>query len=265
MRRRVLFALLVIALIVPTLPVAQDLGADVQDSKMWDRATLCTEGCWSLLEQAIKACSATDDPDPKACTQKALESFAARLTICATNRYLSVYLLPNGRYQLEVRRKAPEPAPDAGGASRRKHVLTAPVLRGVRLSSRTFRDYESVSRHIMKAYENASPAQDTNGDCVSGCQPGNPPRIFILLPSSGGAFMPVGIGGTNFDRGTVPFFSEVPSLALFEISERNIPLLGSISVGFTIVPPAAPAGPGDVVIEYNGQRSNLFPFAVNRP
>lgn len=96
-----------------------------------------------------------------------------------------------------------------------------------------------------------------------GTQFNGPPRIFILLPSSGPGFMPLGIGGTNFDRGTVPYVNSVPSVAIFNFSIRNIPLLGSISVGFTIVPPAAPSGPGDVMVEYNGQQSNRFPFTVN--
>lgn len=98
---------------------------------------------------------------------------------------------------------------------------------------------------------------------TGGVQFNGPPRIFILLPSSGPGFMPVGIGGTNFDRGTVPYINSVPSLAIFNFSVRNIPLLGSISVGFTIVPPAAPSGSGDVMVEYNGQQSNRFPFTVN--
>lgn len=63
-------------------------------------------------------------------------------------------------------------------------------------------------------------------------------------------------------RGTVPYINSVPSLAMFNFSVRNIPLLGSISVGFTIVPPAAPSGSGDIMIEYNGQQSNRFPFTV---
>lgn len=103
----------------------------------------------------------------------------------------------------------------------------------------------------------------TSTSTSTGPQYSGPPRIFILLPMSGPGFMPLGIGGTNFDRGTVPYVNSVPSVAIFNFSIRNIPLLGSISVGFTIVPPAAPQGPGDVMVEYNGQQSNRFPFTVN--
>ncbi|MGH9870336.1 MAG: RHS repeat-associated core domain-containing protein [Candidatus Polarisedimenticolia bacterium] len=90
-----------------------------------------------------------------------------------------------------------------------------------------------------------------------------PPRIFILLPSSGPSFMPVGTGGTNFGAGTIPYINSVPSVSLFNFSVRNLPLIGSISVGFTIVPPAAYSGPGDVRVEYFGQMSNPFPFTKN--
>ena len=88
------------------------------------------------------------------------------------------------------------------------------------------------------------------------------PRIFILLPSSGPAFTPIGIVGANFDRGTTPYINGTPSIMLFTWSVQNIPLIGSLSVGFTIVPPDAPRGTGDVVIEYRGRRSNAFPFTV---
>ena len=89
------------------------------------------------------------------------------------------------------------------------------------------------------------------------------PRIFLLLPSSGPAFMPLGISGTDFDVGAIPYVNGVPSISLFNWSVVNVPLIGSIGVGFTIVPPAAPSGSGDVVVEYQNQRSNPFPFTVN--
>lgn len=71
-----------------------------------------------------------------------------------------------------------------------------------------------------------------------------PPRIFIVLPTSGPGFVPVGIGGTNFDNDNAPFF-------------------GSLSSGFTIIPPSAEGTPGNVIVEYFGQRSNPFPFSKN--
>ncbi len=90
-----------------------------------------------------------------------------------------------------------------------------------------------------------------------------PPRIFILLPTSGPAFHPPGMGGASFPSGSIPYVNSVPSISLFNWSLQNIPLIGSISVGFTIVPPAAPSVSGDVVVEYQSQRSNPFPFTKN--
>jgi hypothetical protein len=98
----------------------------------------------------------------------------------------------------------------------------------------------------------------TGGTVFSG-----PPRIFILLPTSGPSFMPLGIGGANFDTGSIPYVNGMPSIALFNFSIQNIPLIGSVAVGFTIVPPGAPSGPGDVHVVYQGQTSNPFPFTVN--
>ena len=63
-----------------------------------------------------------------------------------------------------------------------------------------------------------------------------PPRIFILLPTSGATLMPLGIGGSNFDLGTIPYVN---------------------------VPPAAAPGPGNVRVEYFSQQSNPFPFTTN--
>ncbi|MBM3926608.1 MAG: hypothetical protein FJ320_11645 [SAR202 cluster bacterium] len=98
----------------------------------------------------------------------------------------------------------------------------------------------------------------TGGSNFSG-----PPRIFTVLPTSAPAFMPIAIGGSNFDVGAIPYVNGVPSISLFNLSTQNLPLIGSISVGFTIVPRAAPGGTGDVVIEYCAQRSNPFPFTKN--
>lgn len=96
-----------------------------------------------------------------------------------------------------------------------------------------------------------------------GSQCNGPPRIFILLPTSGPSFMPLGIGGMNFDQGAIPYFNNVPSIALYNFNTQNLPLIGSISVGVTIVPPAAPRAAGDVRVEYFGQMSNPFPFTKN--
>ncbi|MBI4173468.1 MAG: hypothetical protein HY519_01995 [Candidatus Aenigmarchaeota archaeon] len=90
-----------------------------------------------------------------------------------------------------------------------------------------------------------------------------PPRIFILLPTSGPAYMPIGIGGTNFGAGAVPYVNGATSSALFNFNTQNLPLIGSLSVGVTLVPPAAPGNGSGVQVEYFSQRSNRFPFTVN--
>lgn len=89
------------------------------------------------------------------------------------------------------------------------------------------------------------------------------PKLLFAFPGEASAGEQVALVGSNFDRGTIPYINSVPSLAIFNLSSRNIPLLGSISVGFSIVPPAAKPGDGDVMVEYNGQQSNRFPFTVN--
>jgi hypothetical protein len=89
------------------------------------------------------------------------------------------------------------------------------------------------------------------------------PKLLLAFPGEASAGEQIALVGSNFDRGTIPYINSVPSLAMFNLSSRNIPLLGSISVGFTIVPPAAKPGSGDVMVEYNGQQSNRFPFTVN--
>ncbi len=67
----------------------------------------------------------------------------------------------------------------------------------------------------------------------------------------------------TFARGTIPYINSMPSMSIFDFSVQNIPLIGSVSVGFTIVPPAAPSGSPAVTVQYSGQRSNPFPFTKN--
>ncbi|GIW70697.1 MAG: hypothetical protein KatS3mg102_0239 [Planctomycetota bacterium] len=104
------------------------------------------------------------------------------------------------------------------------------------------------------------------GSGGGGTGTGTPPRIWILLPSRAPAFVPVGIGGAHFSNPSTPWFipvgsgNGVASVTLFNWSVQNIPLIGSVSVGFTIVPPALPVGFATVEVEYLGMRSNAFPF-----
>jgi hypothetical protein len=197
---------------------------------------------------------------------RALDEFEACYGPCFMGRKMTAYRFSDGRYHLQVRpARAAEPPSIA--ASKRVPVFTVPVLDGVGVRGGVFPDYDSMSRHIVDAYRDASDAYKAQtGGCstgAGGCQFSGPPRIFILLPSSGPSFMPLVVGGSNFDVGTIPYVNSTPSVSIFNFSTRNIPLLGSISVGFTIVPPAAPSGPGDVHVEYFGQRSNPFPFTKN--
>ncbi len=101
------------------------------------------------------------------------------------------------------------------------------------------------------------------GGTGGGGQFSGAPRIFVVLPTAAPAFIPIAIGGSNFAAPTVPYVNGMPSIALFNWSTQNLPLIGSISVGVTIVPPAAIRGAGDVKVEYFGQMSNPFPFTVN--
>jgi hypothetical protein len=96
-----------------------------------------------------------------------------------------------------------------------------------------------------------------------GTQFNGPPRIFVVLPTSGPAFMPVGIGGTNFDQGGIPYFGTIPGGQLFNIGLKNLPLVGSISAGIAYYPGGLPSGNAAVTIQEFGQTSNSFPFTVN--
>jgi hypothetical protein len=221
----------------------------------------CEEACLDGLEADLLLC---EDPaaDPEPCVQGALEPFGACFLPCVQAGWLSIYRLQGERHLLVVRGSVWPPAQPESLVPGGTHLGTVPLLEGVRLRGGFFPSFSALSDHVMSAYQRASAGQ---GGCTSsgGCTFNGPPRIFILLPSSGPSFMPLGIGGTNFDRGTVPYVNSIPSISLFNFSTRNLPLIGSISVGFTIVPPAAPSGPGDVMVEYNGQQSNRFPFTKN--
>lgn len=192
-------------------------------------------------------------------------------------RTLSVYRLPTGAYQLLVRPAHAAMGGERGfGGERRVHLLTVPLVPGVELRSGAFPDFASVGSSVMEAYAEASwrdasdpsscataaASNDAPADLVTTDGATGAPTIFVVLPMSGPAFMPIGIGGTNFAQGTIPYVNGTPSIALFNWSCQNLPLIGSIAIGFTIVPPAAPRGPGDIVVEYLGQRSAPFPFSV---
>jgi hypothetical protein len=103
----------------------------------------------------------------------------------------------------------------------------------------------------------------TTGTGGTGTTPATAPRILFVIPSSGPAFMPIAITGFSFSQGMIPFVNNVPSVAIFSWSTQNLPLIGSVGVAATFVPPAAPSGPGSVVLSASGMLSNPAPFTVN--
>jgi hypothetical protein len=254
MRPAVPAAFVVLVILLPSLPSEAGRARPPVSNA-------CEEACLDGLEADLLQCQ---DPatDPEPCVQAALEPFGTCFLPCVQAGWLSFYRLSDGRHFLVVTRTAWPPAQPEALVPAGAHLGTVPLLERVQIRGGVFPSLDALGEHVLAAYAAASAGQ---GGCTSsgGCTFSGPPRIFILLPSSGPAFMPLGIGGTNFDRGTIPYVNSVPSISLFNFSTRNLPLIGSISVGFTIVPPAARSGTGDVMIEYNGQRSNPFPFTKN--
>lgn len=173
--------------------------------------------------------------------------------------------LPNGKYLLQTFQDSANPVTPFS-------ILQFQIPADVGLRTQNFENRSAIERYLLEQYVGAlNPDNPPLNECntASSCETGGgtssggPPRIFIILPTSAPAFMPVAIGGTNFAQGTIPYINAVPSIALFNISFRNIPLIGSIAVGFTIVPPEASPESFTVQIEYLGQLSNPFPFTKN--
>jgi hypothetical protein len=178
----------------------------------------------------------------------------------------TVTALAAGRLQLQV---VPSGAP-ASSPSKRE-VVTFMIPGGVDLKSGVFASRAELEQYLLEQYVEAVPVPDVPaeppkpacdapgvGDGTTGA-----PRILVVVPSSAAPGTPIAVGGLRFDDGAVPFVNSSPSLSVYGHQMQNIPLIGSISVGFTVVPPAAPAGPGDVRVEYCGQMSNRYPFTVN--
>jgi hypothetical protein len=126
----------------------------------------------------------------------------------------------------------------------------------LRLEAPDFLGWVLLSLDVHGERTNARPIE------VTPARFSGPPRIFLVLPSSGLPGMPIGIGGTNFDVGTIPYVNDVPSVSLSNFRYSNLPLIGPIAVGFTIIPPAAPFGNGVLTVEYLCKGSNPFPFTV---
>jgi hypothetical protein len=142
----------------------------------------------------------------------------------------------------------------------------------IELQTRIFNERADLEKYLLTQYfypiftENNTTLPETPTRQICPTAPedsdNSAPRILIVLPNAGPAFLPIVIGGTNFSAGAVPYFNSTPSLPLFNFSTQNIPLIGSVSSGFTLVPPAISATSSDLTIEYCGQRSNSFPFEV---
>jgi len=98
---------------------------------------------------------------------------------------------------------------------------------------------------------------------ASGASLPAPPVILTVAPAAAPRLFPVLIVSSGADPGSTVLVNGAEALGLSNFGQRNIPLIGSFSVGMTIVPVAAPRGKGAIVVEYQGQKSNRFPFTVN--
>jgi len=142
----------------------------------------------------------------------------------------------------------------------------------VELQTRIFNDRADLESYLLTQYlypiftENNTLPPETPARQICAANSKNStdsaPRVLIALPNAGPAFLPIAIGGANFGDGAIPYFNSTPSLSIFNFSTQNIPLIGSVSVGFTLVPPAISATSSDLTIEYCGQQSNSFPFEI---
>jgi len=90
-----------------------------------------------------------------------------------------------------------------------------------------------------------------------------PPHILFAIPSSAGSWIPIVLVGSRFADPSIPYVNGVPSVSLFNFGLRNIPFIGGFTIGTTLVPVAAPSGPGSLQVEYQGYRSNQYPFTKN--
>lgn len=226
---------------------------------------ICKTACFNGLRASLSSCAEQRDLDPDTCIAEAFRPFEACFLTCVQSGFMSIYRLSSDRFLLTVipaERRPPLVPPGLA----RFHISTVPIVEGVKLSSGMFPSMETLSDYILSAYQSASDTDNSSGGgCTrpEECVFTEPPRIIMVFPQGGPGFMPLGIGGSNFASPTIPYVNGTPSIALFSWSIQNLPLIGSISVGFTIVPPAAPKGAGDVKVEYLSQRSNPFPFSKN--
>jgi hypothetical protein len=88
------------------------------------------------------------------------------------------------------------------------------------------------------------------------------PRLLTVSPASAPRGLPVLLTGTGIGPGAEVFFNGHSNRTVTIIRSNNLPLLDNVTVGLGTVPVSAPRGKGDVMIEYNGQQSNRFPFTV---
>lgn len=94
-----------------------------------------------------------------------------------------------------------------------------------------------------------------------------PPNILVVLPNPTFAIPIIGsvvlVGGSNFDQSAVPYFGTTPSVQLYNFGVQNIPFVGSVAAGFTVVPPSISAGTTtNVSVQEYGLMSNFVPLQV---
>jgi hypothetical protein len=67
-------------------------------------------------------------------------------------------------------------------------------------------------------------------------------NLFTMFPGRAYRGQNVALVGVGIGAGDVPYFGDVSSRPLGGISSRTNPLLGKVSVGFTVVPATSPTG-----------------------
>ena len=215
----------------------------------------------------------------------AIPAYGATLNSHPRVRLGAIWQLQNDAYLLLVRpahRRFPH-GPQNFGPGPHGVVLVErfTVPEHVQLRSGVFRTRGELEQYLLRQYltplipttippelpPSPPPCELSDAGSVR-CQTfDGPPRIFIVLPTSGSPLTPVLIGGSGFAAGAVPFFgtppgSLTPGVTLLTVSLQNFPLLGTVSATVTFVPPGTPLESSAVQLEYLGQRSNPFPFEV---
>ena len=91
------------------------------------------------------------------------------------------------------------------------------------------------------------------------------PNLLTMFPGRAIRGQNVAFVGVGIGPGYVPYFGEVPGRTLGSFSSRNVPLLGNVSVGFTVVPPTSPIGTVPVYVASFGDvpRSGTLSVSIS--